>query len=157
MVKVLMVCLGNICRSPMAEGILRHKAEELGLNIEVDSAGFESFHTGDKPDQRAIMTAKKYGVDISNLRARVFRYDDFKNFDYIYVMDKNNYRDVIDCARTEDDKKKVDLILNTIFPNENRIVPDPYYGGISGFENVFELLYSACAEIVENVRLFQKS
>ncbi len=142
-----MVCLGNICRSPMAEGILREKSKEKKLDIYVDSAGFEAYHSGDMPDSRAIAVAKKHGVDISSIRSRLFRYADFEEFDYIYVMDKYNYSDVISMAQTQEDKQKVNLILNAVYPNENRVVPDPYTGGISGFENVFNLLDAACEEI----------
>ena len=147
MLNVLMVCLGNICRSPMAEGILRKKVEERGLNITVDSAGFEPYHSGDRPDPRAVLTAKNNGVDISNIYSRIFLYEDFQKFDKIYVMDKWNYNDVISVAKTDSDRMKVDYFLNLLYPNENRAVPDPYYGKMNGFEEVFDELNAGCEVI----------
>ncbi len=144
-----MVCLGNICRSPMAEGILRHKAKEKGLHIEVDSAGFEPYHSGDCADSRAIATAKKYGIDINDIRSRTFKYEDFKKFDKIFVMDNRNYTDVMRVAKSDTDRQKTDFILNITHPGENRMVPDPYYGGNTGFENVFEMLDRACEKFCE--------
>lgn len=146
-----MVCLGNICRSPIAEGVLKAKAKQYNLSINVDSAGFEPFHVGDPPDRRATETARKNGIDISQQRARLFKYSDFQKFDKIYVMDHNNYSDVINVAKTDDDKNKVDLILNLINPGKNIPVPDPYYGGINGFENVFSLIDKACDKLIENI------
>ncbi len=150
--KVLMVCLGNICRSPMAEGILRHKAEEAGMDIEIDSAGTGAWHIGEKPDSRAIFTANKFGIDISYQRARQFRIDDFDKFDWIYVMDRSNYADVLAQARSEEDSKKVEMILNMAQPGKDMPVPDPYYGGDEGFNNVFKLLSTACDEIINSAK-----
>lgn len=150
--KVLMVCLGNICRSPMAEGILRHKAEEAGIDMEIDSAGTGGWHVGEKPDSRAIFTANKFGVDISYQRARQFKVADFDEFDRIYVMDKSNYADVISLSRGEADSKKVEMILNMAQPGKNMPVPDPYYGGDEGFDNVFKLLSTACDEVINSAR-----
>jgi protein-tyrosine phosphatase len=147
--KILMVCLGNICRSPMAEGIMRAKIEKYKLNAEVDSAGFESFHTGDAPDYRAIKVMKRHGIDISDQRARLFRKSDFEIYDQIYVMDKGNFNDVKSAAINSDQMKKVDYILNAINPGSNNPVPDPYYGNEDGFEKAFQLLDSA-AEIIAN-------
>ncbi|WP_316635661.1 low molecular weight protein-tyrosine-phosphatase [uncultured Flavobacterium sp.] len=137
-VKILMVCLGNICRSPLAEGIL---ASKLPTNsFVVDSAGTGSWHVGHSPDKRSIAVALKYGVNIQNQRGRQFQTSDFEDFDYIYVMDNSNYRDVIHLAKTTEHKNKVDLILNELFPGENVDVPDPYFGAANGFENVYQML-----------------
>lgn len=141
-VKILMVCLGNICRSPLAEGILANKLPK-DLFI-VDSAGTGNYHVGSPPDKRSILTAKQHGLDISLQRARQFGRKDFENFDYIFVMDGSNYDNVIELAKTEDEKKKVDLILNQLFPNENVDVPDPYFGLQNGFEDVYQMLDEAC-------------
>lgn len=146
--KIVMVCLGNICRSPLAEGILKAK---LPKDYVVDSAGTGAWHTGQQPDKRSIATAKNRGLDITNQRARQFKVSDFDTFDYIYVMDNSNYKDVLSLAPTEESKSKVKLILNEIFPNENVDVPDPYYGGDDGFENVFDMLNQACEAIARKL------
>ena len=147
-VKILMVCLGNICRSPLAEGIMRAKLPE---NYIVDSAGTGAWHSGQLPDKRSVTTAKNRDLDITNQRARQFKVSDFDTFDYIYVMDNSNYKDVLSLAPTEESKSKVKLILNEIFPNENVDVPDPYYGGDDGFENVFDMLDQACEAIARKL------
>lgn len=152
MTKILMVCLGNICRSPLAEGILRHKAEQNNLNITIDSAGTSNYHIGEHPDSRTIANARKHGVDVSKLKARQFSEKDFDDFDIIFVMDSSNYADVVSLARNEKDKNKVELILNRSYPNTNMSVPDPYFGGEQGFENVFILLDKACDIIVESLK-----
>ncbi len=150
--KILMVCLGNICRSPLAEGILRHKLEQKGLNhIVVDSAGTSNYHTGEGPDKRSAQNAKLHGVDISKLKARQFSKRDFDDFDRIFVMDTSNYNDVIELARDHSDKQKVEMILNRVYPDTNMSVPDPYFGGEQGFENVFMLLDKACDVIVDGI------
>ena len=146
--KIVMVRLGNIYRSPLAEGILKAK---LPKDYVVDSAGTGAWHTGQQPDKRSIATAKNRGLDITNQRARQFKVSDFDTFDYIYVMDNSNYKDVISLAPTEESKSKVRLILNEIFPNENVDVPDPYYGGDDGFENVFDMLDQACEAIARKL------
>lgn len=148
---ILMVCLGNICRSPMAEGILRKKAEEKGLMITVDSAGTGGWHTGEHPDKRAVQTARKFGVDISKLVARKFSAEDFGRFDRIYVMDNSNYDDVTKLARTYEEKKKVALLLNASSAVTGSEVPDPYYGGNDGFIEVFNMMADACEAIVEEL------
>ena len=146
--KIVMVCLGNIYRSPLAEGILKAK---LPKDYVVDSAGTGAWHTGQQPDKRSIATAKNRGLDITNQRARQFKVSDFDTFDYIFVMDNSNYKDVLSLAPTEESKSKVRLILNEIFPNENVDVPDPYYGGDDGFENVFDMLDQACEAIARKL------
>ncbi len=144
-----MVCLGNICRSPLAEGILRHKTKQLNLDMEIDSAGTSNWHIDQHPDERSVMSAKKYGIDISKLKGRQFTVSDFDTFDLIFVMDSNNYSDVIALARNEEDKNKVELILNRVHKGSNMAVPDPYFGGEEGFENVYQLLDKACDEIIK--------
>ena len=144
-----MVCLGNICRSPLAEGILKSKL--FRANVVIDSAGTGAYHINEKPDPRSITIAKKNGIDITNQRARKFLVKDFDEFDIIYVMDNSNYRDVIEMARNEDDIKKVKMILNEVFPNENLDVPDPYTGGNYGFKNVYKMLDEACGIIAKKI------
>ena len=144
-----MVCLGNICRSPLAEGILKSKVNHL--DVEVDSAGTAAYHLGEQPDIRSIEIAKKYGIDLSNQRARQFSINDFDKFDKIYAMDTSNYANIIALARDESDRDKVDLILNESNPKSFESVPDPYYGGSNGFQDVFQMLDDACNKIVENL------
>ena len=140
-----MVCLGNICRSPLAEGILQSKVnKEL---VFVDSAGTAAYHLGNLPDERSIAVAKQYGIDISNQQARKFTEKDFLNFDVIYAMDKSNYQNIISLATSDEDVEKVKMILNESQPNKNYSVPDPYYGGEIGFEEVYKMLNKACDSI----------
>lgn len=147
--KILMVCLGNICRSPIAEGILRHKLRVMkNEDIQTDSAGTSNFHVGEQPDARMRMTAVKNGMDISDLRARQFVQSDFDEFDLIYVMDNANKMDILKLARNEADRAKVKLILDEIYPGENREVPDPYYGGDEGFQEVFDMLDDATDQLI---------
>ncbi len=142
-----MVCLGNICRSPLAQGILEKKISSKHI---VDSAGTAAYHIGKKPDSRSVFIAKKYKIDITNQRARQFKKEDFKLFDLIFAMDQSNQKDILSLAENEKEKKKVKLILNEI-PNFNlKDIPDPYYGGDDGFELVFEMLNKACSKIIEN-------
>ncbi len=153
-VSIIMVCLGNICRSPLAEGILQTK-----LNSEiatVTSAGTGNWHIGEHPDKRAIKIAKKHAIDISNKKAKQFQINDFDTFDYIYVMDKTNYQDIIALARNQQDKDKVHLLLNQIYPNQQKEVPDPYYGGENGFKKVYDLLDAACETITSKIQLNQQ-
>lgn len=147
-----MVCLGNICRSPMAEGWLKYKIQESDLSIEVDSAGTANYHVGEQPDKRMILHAKKYGVDISNLRARQFVVSDFDRFDQIYVMDDSNLQNVYRLARNESDKNKVKLLLNEMNPGQNLPVPDPYYGGEQDFISVIELLEKATQVVINKYK-----
>lgn len=137
-----MVCLGNICRSPLAEGILASKLPKDKFHI--DSAGTGNYHIGKQPDSRSIATAKKNGLDISNQKARQFSSKDFEVFDYIFVMDNSNYDNVIELAKNNEQKAKVDLILNQLFPSENVDVPDPYYGLQNGFDMVYQMLDETC-------------
>ena len=140
-----MVCLGNICRSPLAEGILKSKTK----NLKVDSAGTAGYHIGKKPDIRSIDIAKKHDIDLTSQRARQFSTRDFDDFDKIYVMDNDNYSKIISLARNQEDMDKVDLILNEIYPKEYKSVPDPYYGGDEGFQNIYNLLETSCEVIAK--------
>ncbi|WP_299251508.1 low molecular weight protein-tyrosine-phosphatase [uncultured Aquimarina sp.] len=148
-IKILMVCLGNICRSPLAEGILASKLDPR--KFQVDSCGTSNYHIGGKPDIRSIETARKHGIDITNQRAAQFKVSDFDTYDFIYPMDHSNYSDIIKLARNNNDKEKVTLILKELEPNENLDVPDPYYGGEQGFEDVFDMLNEACDHIIKKL------
>ena len=144
-----MVCLGNICRSPLAEGIMKSKLPSD--KFFVDSAGTASYHIGELPDPRSISIAKSYKIDITDQRARQFSEIDFDRFDHIYAMDYSNYQNIIRLARSKRDITKTKLILNELYPNQNMDVPDPYYGGQEGFKNVFKLLDKACNIIAEKI------
>ncbi|MBR9920285.1 MAG: low molecular weight phosphotyrosine protein phosphatase [Bacteroidetes bacterium] len=145
--KVLMVCLGNICRSPLAEGILRHKVEERGLDWQIDSAGTGSWHVGELPDPRSVAVAKKYGLDITDQRARQFQSSDLESFDLVYAMDASNYQNILRLASSENQKEKVRLILEEVEPGSGRQVPDPYWNS-DGFEKVYHMLDEACEQII---------
>lgn len=146
-----MVCLGNICRSPLADGLLRDKVEKLNLPVIVDSAGTSGLHSGEMPDRRMINTAHQFGLDISYLRSRKFTTEDFETFDHIYVMDEENLKNVSKLARNHEQLKKVSLILNLIEPGKNLEVPDPYYGGDAGFREVYSLLDRATDQLIHTL------
>ena len=147
--KILMVCLGNICRSPLAQGILESKLDpELFV---VESAGTGSWHVGAMPDKRSIAVAKKNGLNIGNQRGRHFSSQDFNTYNHIFVMDNSNKDDVLAQAQSEEHRAKVQLILDEIFPKENVDVPDPYYGGARGFEDVYQMLDQACELIASRL------
>ncbi|NVN94958.1 MAG: low molecular weight phosphotyrosine protein phosphatase [Bacteroidetes bacterium] len=148
--KILILCHGNICRSPMAEGILKHKLKQQGKNILVESAGFESYHIGDKPDERTIQTLQKHQINILGKRARLFKKNDFDEFDKIYFMDDNNFLYAKKIARNSEDLKKLDYIMNVLEPKNNIQVPDPYYGGKEGFDSVYKMLDMACQKIADS-------
>ena len=143
--KILMVCLGNICRSPLAEGIMQHLAKENGLDWDVDSAGTGNWHIGQAPDPRSIAVAQKMGVDISIQRARQFEPADFNRFDYILVMDDQNLKNVVALAQTEEEKKKVRLLLGSDF------VPDPYFDDAL-FEPVYGLIEQGCKQFIAQAK-----
>jgi len=149
--KILMVCLGNICRSPLAEGIMRQKMHKYSIEGEVDSCGFEKFHQGDPPDVRSIKIAEENGLDISGHKAHLFVPSYFDNFDRIYVMDNKNYRDVLSMARNDDDIKKVFFIMNEVYPGKNMPVPDPYMGNMTDFKKSWDLLDTATEKIAESI------
>ena len=147
--KILMVCLGNICRSPLAEGILSLKGKHL--NLEVDSAGTAAYHIGKQPDIRSIEIANKYTIDLNQQRARQFSRADFDKFDIIYAMDTNNYAHLISLASNETERNKIRMILNEINPNAYQSVPDPYYGGENDFQDIYNMLDKACDKIIQNI------
>ena len=148
--RILMVCLGNICRSPLAEGILRHKAAQRNLDWQIDSAGTGDWHVGHQPDHRSISTALKHGIDIRNQRGRLFQSIDFERFDKILVMDSQNLRDVLRLAKTDAHQAKVERILEFSFPGQDLNVPDPYREELDGFESVFVLLDQACESFLNH-------
>lgn len=148
--KILMVCLGNICRSPLAEGILRNKIKKAGLHWTVDSAGTGNYHIGEPPHRLSQKVSKMNGVDISYQQARQFTKHDMLHFDKIYVMDSNNYEDVKLMSQDLWNEDKVDLLLNELYPFENREVPDPWYGTEEGYHRVFKLIDEACDNIISN-------
>lgn len=139
-----MVCLGNICRSPLAHGIMEHLAKEQGLDWEVDSAGTGNWHVGESPDRRSTRTAREHGIDISGQVCRLFRLSDFDYYDHIFVMDNSNLSDILSMARNQDDRKKVELLLG------NKIVPDPYYDDTQ-FEPVYQMIEERCEELIKNL------
>lgn len=149
--RLLMVCLGNICRSPLAEGIMKAKAKKYNIDIEVDSAGTAAYHVGELPDSRSMEVAFKNGIDLSDQRARKFQTSDFDRFDKILAMDRYNFSDLAAKARNGSDSAKIEMILNKTSPGENRDVPDPYYGGKDGFDKVYKMLDDACEVIAQEI------
>ena len=143
--KILMVCLGNICRSPLAEGILTEKCKHLP--VFVDSAGTSGYHVGESPDQRAQYIANVNQINIGNQKARKLTSKDIETFDLIYVMDESNYMNSMELVKNSKDKIQIDLILNTLDPGKNLNVPDPYFSGDKGFEHVYKLLNDSCEKI----------
>lgn len=148
--KILMVCLGNICRSPLAEGIMKTKVPE---NFMVDSAGTISMHEGEHPDKRAIETAANHHIDISKQKSRPIRRADYETFDRIYCMDINVLEDVISKAKNEEEKQKISLFLKVAENPNNTEVPDPYWGGMEDFEKVFQLLDKGCTTIAAQLTI----
>ncbi|MCO5935538.1 low molecular weight phosphotyrosine protein phosphatase [Mucilaginibacter sp. RB4R14] len=140
--KILMVCLGNICRSPLAEGIMQHLADKAGLDWQVDSAGTGDWHVGRAPDRRSIKAAANEGINIAKQVCRLFRVKDFDEFDLILVMDKSNLSNVLALARNNEDRKKVKMLLG------DQIVPDPYYDDAQ-FAPIFKLIEAGCNEIIK--------
>jgi protein-tyrosine phosphatase len=156
MIKVLMVCLGNICRSPLAEGILKDKIQKLNMAASVDSAGTGNYHAGEGADPRSVEVARKNNIDLNSHTARQFRTSDFDEYDLIYAMDKNNYRNILRLARNDTDKNKVRMIMNETAPGEDIDVPDPYFGGSHGFERVYDMLSKASDKIIDRIEKMQK-
>ncbi len=155
MFKILFVCLGNICRSPLAEGLLQNKIDSSGLSkrVLVDSCGTSDFHIGELPDERTMKNAKLNGIDLKH-RGRQFTSDDFRHFHKILVMDDSNKKNVLRLARTKDDVEKV-ILLRFYEPNKvdkNKDVPDPYYGGEEGFQNVYNILNRTTDHLLEELK-----
>lgn len=147
--KILMVCLGNICRSTLAEGILKNKTKNL--DIFTDSAGTAGYHIGSSPDIRSIEIADKYNINLRNQRARQFSRADFEKFDIIYAMDTNNYAHLKALSKNQEEREKIRLILNEINPDLWQSVPDPYYGGEDGFQEVYDMLDQATDKIITQI------
>ena len=149
---ILLVCLGNICRSPLAEGILRDKIEKAGLDISVDSAGTANYHVGEPPHKNTIRVAAENGLNINNLKARQFSVNDFDAFDIIYVMDSSNHADVISMSKDHKHQGKVRYFLNELKEGSNDNVPDPWFGGYDGFQEVYRLIDKTCDRIIERLK-----
>ena len=155
--KILMVCLGNICRSPLAEGVLEHKARKAGLNWQVDSAGTNGYHIGEPPHKLSQKVAKLKGIDICSQRARRFEKEDFDRYDKIYALADDVLDEIKYIAKEKWDPSKVDLLLNELYPGENRSVPDPWYGTEPGYHKAYELSDAACEKIVSKYADLQTS
>lgn len=148
--KILMVCLGNICRSPLAEGILKDKLKKAGLNWEVDSAGTNGLHVGEAPHRLSQKVAKMRGIDITNQQGRRFVKEDFERYDIIYAMAADVMDEIKRIGRDKFAEAKVKLILNETYPGENRDIPDPWYGAEPGYHEVYDLLEESCEAIIKN-------
>jgi protein-tyrosine phosphatase len=146
-----MVCLGNICRSPLADGLLLRKIKERNLNAVVDSAGTANYHIGKAPDHRMIKTAARYGTPIEFLRARQFNVKDFQNFDHILVMDQSNFKNVLALAKNAEERNKIKFLLDFMAPDQQLEVPDPYYGTQQDFDAVYELLDRATDALIQKL------
>ena len=144
-----MVCLGNICRSPMAEGIVRAEFERNGIKAQIDSAGTAAYHIGEGADERAQNELRKHGIDISKERAQRFIAVNFKEYNRIFAMDEQNYKDIISQARTQEESDKVSLFMDLVYPNKNISVPDPYYGGVEGFSQVYKMIKLSAEELTK--------
>jgi len=151
--KILMVCLGNICRSPLAEGILQDKAFKAGLTWSVESAGTNSYHIGEPPHPLSQKVARRNGIDISKQRARRFVAGDFDIYDKIYALADDVMNDIQRIAGKKFDATKIDLLMNELYPGKNMDVPDPYYGAESGYVEAYNLMEKACEAIVKKASL----
>lgn len=146
--KILFVCLGNICRSPIAHGLLQHKVNQLGLPWQVDSAGTSDWHEGELPHEKSIAVMQRNGIDITYQRSRPIRRKDLEHYDVIYVMDSSNHRNVTDMAKSEVEIAKVKLVLNEVEPGVNRAVPDPWGNPDSHYHEVYNMLDEATDAII---------
>jgi protein-tyrosine phosphatase len=151
--KILMVCLGNICRSPLAEGILTQKAKKQNLNWKIESAGTNGFHNGEAPHKLSQKVAMKHGVDICRQISRKFVAEDFDRFDKIYVMAADVLKDVKRIAGSKFNANKIDYFLNELNKGKNEDVPDPWFGGEDGYDEVYELIEKTCEAIVRKLRV----
>jgi protein-tyrosine phosphatase len=149
--KVLFLCHANMCRSPLAEGLLKHILKINNIDAEVDSAGFEAYHINESPDDRAISKALEKGIDISKKRVRLFTKADFDVFDKIYVMDTLAFRNALYFARDESDKSKVDYLMNVIKPGKNESIPNPFYGNMAASDDTYDILHEACKKIADKL------
>ena len=150
LMKILMVCLGNICRSPLAEGILQNKAFKAGLTWSIESAGTNNYHIGNPPHPLSQKVAKMNGLDISNQRARRFRHEDFEAYDKIYALANDVLADIKKIGGQSFNNSKVELLMNELYPGENMDVPDPWYGPEPGYLEVYKLLDKVCDQIIIN-------
>ena len=148
--KILMVCLGNICRSPLAEGILQKMADDAGLNWKVDSAGTNGYHNGEAPHRLSQKVAKLHGIDISQQRSRRFMKSDFDEFDRIYIMAEEVLDDLKRLTGQHFRAEKIEFLMNEVYPGKNLDVPDPWYGGEEGYHEVFEMMRLACEAVVKS-------
>ncbi len=153
-VKVLFVCMGNICRSPLAHGLFEHRVRQAGLTdrIGIDSAGTHAYHVGNSPDPRSQQTAIRHGIDLSSQRARQVKVSDFEIFDYVLAMDRDNQA-ILSSQCPEEHRHKLHLFLEFAPQLAETEVPDPYYGGDQGFEHVLDLVESACEGLLEDIRM----
>jgi len=151
--KILMVCLGNICRSPLAEGIMQHKANKAGLHWEVDSAGTANYHVGYPPHHLSQKVAKMNGIDISQQCCRQFKKEDMLAFDKIYAMDNDIYNDIRRISGNLWNPSKTDLLLNEVYPGRNLDVPDPWYGTEKDYHEVYAMIDKACEAIIEKFNI----
>lgn len=148
--KILMVCLGNICRSPLAEGIMQKKIDEAGLPWKVDSAGTNGLHNGENPHPLSQKVARQHAIDISRQRSRRLVKEDFDRYDKIYAMAGDVVEEMKWIAKEKFNPAKVDLLLNELYTGQNRDIPDPWYGGEEGYHEVFELIDQACDALVQH-------
>jgi len=149
--KVLFLCHANMCRSPLAEGLLKHILQLNNIEAEVDSAGFEAYHINESPDDRAIAKAREKGIDISKKKVRLFTKEDFDIFDRIYVMDTLAYRNALYFARDEKDRAKVDYLMNVIHPGKNESIPNPFFRSMTFTDETYDLLQQACSLIADEI------
>ncbi|MDX1954086.1 MAG: low molecular weight protein-tyrosine-phosphatase [Chitinophagaceae bacterium] len=152
--RILMVCLGNICRSPLAEGILQHKAKKAGLNWIVESAGTNGYHNGEAPHHLSQKVARLNGIDISQQRSRKLHPDDFDKYDKIYVMAEEVLADIKRLAKNKFDPAKTEFLMNELHPGKNLDIPDPWYGPEPGYHEVFKMIEEACEAVIRNHTAF---